>query len=528
MTLKIGDTQFSNIEPPEIPEKFKTGQLQSNTNAQNESAINFLANNGGANRLDNPNKEKTPADFLREIMAQQPVAVDDQNAAKVRLTMKLDKSPEMATREDYNLAFRRAVYNKAMDGLKLSDEEIKLADQALIDAGLYQTYYNLQGTLDNLKANQQKSENQMPISVGKENIEYARRAGQAILQYQNYKAQQNDLAIESGKTYVNEAIGGFVQPIVNAPVNIVNGLSEPFRAGERGLFGTSYIPQIPKMSVAERSEYWNKDGRMYANKGGEIAATIAFGGIFGGKAIATQTGRNLIGLESAYNLGAGIAGKDITQTDERGNIRQMEWTERGLRIAGGLFGARQTIKTEISTTNSLTNKAVDKLDDIFKNNSFKTQGEFVTPEGFRIKTQSNQFDDFEEIGNTFEMRAKKTLSGAAPEEYVVNALKTEFKASNYQFGKHTFKLDWAGMKHILQRHHPEFWNGSIKKMQSYFEAKIKIGELQEAVSEILKQNRELLIKRGSTGQYQIKGTYNGKEYTLGISNGRIGQLYSPQ
>ena len=50
--------------------------------------------------------QKTVNDFLNEVLRRQPVAVNDQNADKVRLTMKVGKPSQEATREDYNLAFR--------------------------------------------------------------------------------------------------------------------------------------------------------------------------------------------------------------------------------------------------------------------------------------------------------------------------------------------------------------------------------------------------------------------------------------
>jgi hypothetical protein len=153
------------------------------------------------------------------------------------------------------------------------------------------------------------------------------------------------------------------------------------------MFGTSYIPEIPRMEVAERSEYWNKDGRMLINKGAEIGATITFGGMAGSRMLATQPGRFLLGTEAAYNLGAGIGGKDITKTDENGDARQMPLLERGLRVTGGLFGARSVINAEIAAPNS----AVNKLDDIFKNNTPKPRTEAVTPNGFRVKVpQTNK------------------------------------------------------------------------------------------------------------------------------------------
>jgi len=48
-------------------------------------------------------------------------------------------------------------------------------------------------------------------------IEYAKRAGQAVLQYQQYQAKQTDAIQERNNNYATEALGGFVQPIVNAP-----------------------------------------------------------------------------------------------------------------------------------------------------------------------------------------------------------------------------------------------------------------------------------------------------------------------
>lgn len=413
MGLKI------NISPaPELNQSTEVSQsdssvksLPSNTDAQNEEAIQFLNNRTSATRIsasrDETKKELTTADFLREVLKQQPVAINDENAAKVQLTMKVSKSPQSATRDDYNLAFRRAVYEKAMDGLKLTDKEIKLADEALINAGLYKTYYNLQGNIENLKSNQEKSGSSMPISVGKENIEYARRAGQAVLQFREYESLTADAKAEYARRYATDALGGFVQVPINGGVNIVNGLSEPFRAGERLIFGTNYIPEVPRMTVAEQSEYWNKDGRMYANKGGEIAATIAFGGVAGSKMLASQTGRVLIGAESGYNAAAAYTGVDVTQIDENGNARQMEWLERGLRFTGGVFGARQTIKTEISTPNS----AVNKLNNIFKDPpTFKPQTEFVTNEGIIVKVNENTFEKPLQSADDLILEARKKIN----------------------------------------------------------------------------------------------------------------------
>lgn len=358
--------------------------------------------------------QKTVVDFYKKVLEEQPFDHESLSKKKVSVVLNAKKPAAQMTLADYDMAKDRAFFKEAGYAM-LTDEEIKMAVSAIKAHGSV----NHSGeTLDKLR----RIDNQpgwMFVTTDKASIEYAKRAAQAVLQFQNYKAGQLDAGIEKGRNYATDALGGFVQPIVNAPVNIVNGVSEPFRAAERISFGTKYIPEIPRMQIAERSEYWNKDGRMVINTGAEITSTILLGGAAGGKAIGTQAGRIFLGGESAYNIAAGTIGKDVTQTDGQGDARQMPWYERGLRVTGGIFGARQTINTEIAAPNSITNRAVDKLDDIFKNPpTIKPQSEFITPEGFRIKAAANpsELDGIEKAGNTFEMRAKKTLSGVAPEE----------------------------------------------------------------------------------------------------------------
>ncbi len=380
MTLKIGANQPSSITLISDKLRQKTDESAINSARQDQNAIENLNRRMAVKKPDTKGTNKTVGDFLGHVLTKQPLE-EKGKEKKVYLDVKYPKPPEQMTVKDYQTALTRAEYKQAGLGM-LTDDEIKTSEDALADQGLKVKYYGFD--LASLQNDQRSGK---PLFTTDYMIERAQRGGQAVLQYREYQSLSDDAKAEYARRYAPEAIGGFVQPIVNAPVNIANSLSEPFRAGERALFGTSYIPEIPRMQVAERSEYWNKDGRMLINKGAEIGATITFGGMAGSRALATQSGRFLLGTESAYNIGAGIGGKDITQTDANGNARQMPLLERGLRVTGGLFGARSVINAEIAAPNS----AVNKLDDIFKNNTPKPQAEMVTPNGFRVKVpQTNK------------------------------------------------------------------------------------------------------------------------------------------
>ena len=366
MSLKINPILFkpqSTIKSkPKIMPKVADKTKQTNQAIKN-LAIRF----GGEDETKPP--KKTVNDFYQKVLQEQPLNEKDRDN-KIKILINLSKN---ATLEDYRLATDKAILRKAGYSM-LNKDEVETA-RGLI--GLKDNF-NLKNLKDLDKANK------LVVTTNQYFVEKAKVAGQAVLQFREYESKALDAAIKHGKSYATDAMGGFVQPIVNAPINIFNGLSEPFRAGEKMIFGTQNIPVIPRMEVAERSEYWNKDNRMLANKGAEIGASIIFGGGAGAKALATKGGRALLGLEASYNFAAGTYGKDVTQTDANGNPRKMGSIERTLRITGGVFGARQVVKAEVTAPNSIVNN----LDDIFKPKAPQTEA--ITPEGFRVKVPNTE------------------------------------------------------------------------------------------------------------------------------------------
>ncbi len=123
------------------------------------------------------------------------------------------------------------------------------------------------------------------------------------------------------------------------------------------------------------------------------------------------------------------------------------------------------------------------------------------------------------LSGTSEVMPKKQLPYK-----VINELK-KFEGKDYRFGNQTFKLDKAGMKHILERHHPNYWDGSIKAKQSFLSRKMSINDITDAIGSVMKQNRDTVISKGSVGKFQISGQYKGQDYVVGFKNGRIGQFY---
>ncbi|MFI5674772.1 polymorphic toxin-type HINT domain-containing protein [Streptomyces cellulosae] len=101
----------------------------------------------------------------------------------------------------------------------------------------------------------------------------------------------------------------------------------------------------------------------------------------------------------------------------------------------------------------------------------------------------------------------------------------DWSSQRFQFGNQAFLLDKKGMEHILTRHHPKYWDGSVKKTQSFFDSSMSVDDVQGAIGQVMRQNRDTLVQRGSQGMYQIRGNVNGVNYVLGMNRGRVGQFY---
>ncbi|WP_375755335.1 hypothetical protein [Corallococcus exercitus] len=132
------------------------------------------------------------------------------------------------------------------------------------------------------------------------------------------------------------------------------------------------------------------------------------------------------------------------------------------------------------------------------------------------------------VGGLYVLSTAETGGGSglkvAPPERVVNDLK-DFSGKRFQAGSETFLLDKKGLQHILERHHPRYWNGTTKASQSFFGAKMGFEDVIRAIEAVLQQNRERMVGRGTRGMYQLRGTVDGVEYILGLNQGRVGQFY---
>ena len=81
------------------------------------------------------------------------------------------------------------------------------------------------------------------------------------------------------------------------------------------------------------------------------------------------------------------------------------------------------------------------------------------------------------------------------------------------------------MRHILTRHHPDYWDGTTRGTQTFFKRNMTIDEITEAIESVVAQNREELHRIGPRGTNRVRGIVNGVRYVLGVNKGRVGSFY---
>jgi hypothetical protein len=120
--------------------------------------------------------------------------------------------------------------------------------------------------------------------------------------------------------------------------------------------------------------------------------------------------------------------------------------------------------------------------------------------------------------------ARARFPKVADPKALENAL-SDFQSRKWFINGENVLLDKAGMTHILERHHPSFWDGSIKASQSFFGKKLTPSQIEAAIGEILKQNRARVAEIGANGIGSMTGTVDGVRYQLGLNRGRVGQFF---
>lgn len=329
----------------------------------------------------------------------------------------------------------------------VTDKEVKVFQQEYKNATGKD--FNLKSSLTQLRSN--TSDGKLIARVSQYDLAVAKTVGlETIVAERQTRSQISEKAYENGTKYVDDLMKGYIAARINAPINLINGATEPIRglAAMNGVDLSNTV--IPRLEVAKESEYWNKGSRIGDEElGATLGLAVAVGGAVDEKLLSNTVGKVVVGVESAYNIGTGLAGVDPTERTN-GQYREMGYLEQGLRIVGGGLGA-YSLSKNIGVDNLAKNQP-----NTSNTSTVGQEVEFVTPEGLKFKVNGDldpgikQAEDLNLLARSPEevARAKKLndLLGVSKKEEIANAGSID----RAEFRKKIHESEWSnhGDKHL--------------------------------------------------------------------------------
>ena len=147
------------------------------------------------------------------------------------------------------------------------------------------------------------------------------------------------------------------------------------------------------------------------------------------------------------------------------------------------------------------------------------QGNYATGAGYAgLAATGIVLSKIKLVGNLGAAGLKKI----AP-EVLSNSLKT-FSTRKYFVGDKILTLDKRGIKHILERHHPAFWNGTIKRTQTFFADHLSLEDVGNIAGEIIKQNRATILN-STESAIELAGKIGAQEVRMVLWNSRVVTLF---
>lgn len=112
----------------------------------------------------------------------------------------------------------------------------------------------------------------------------------------------------------------------------------------------------------------------------------------------------------------------------------------------------------------------------------------------------------------------------APAGDLPNALKG-YDSLDVTVGGSVYKTDKGDMTHILERHHPDYWNGTVKDKQTFFNENMTIDDVKDVIKQLLEENQDKVNQIGANGIGSFEAVVDGVTYHVGLNKGHVGQLY---
>ncbi|MDF8265165.1 hypothetical protein [Luteipulveratus flavus] len=117
--------------------------------------------------------------------------------------------------------------------------------------------------------------------------------------------------------------------------------------------------------------------------------------------------------------------------------------------------------------------------------------------------------------------ARKTVKARTT---ALDAVLKNWDGMHVTVGHDAIALTRERMHHFLARHHPQYWDGSVKKRQSFVDPETSLQEMERLIRATLFANRHIIATTGSDYR-KLKARVDGATWVMAIDNGYIRMFY---
>ena len=100
-----------------------------------------------------------------------------------------------------------------------------------------------------------------------------------------------------------------------------------------------------------------------------------------------------------------------------------------------------------------------------------------------------------------------------------------YKPAVFDVGPDRVLLPKERMDHILRRHHPDCWDGTVAGKQSFFDARMTGDDIADLVRQAINQNQNKIRAGGIEHDTSIEGVVKGYRYKGTVSRGQVAQFF---
>ncbi|MDE9367237.1 hypothetical protein PZ938_16580 [Luteipulveratus sp. YIM 133132] len=117
--------------------------------------------------------------------------------------------------------------------------------------------------------------------------------------------------------------------------------------------------------------------------------------------------------------------------------------------------------------------------------------------------------------------ARKTVRARTA---ALDALLKDWKGMHVTVGQDAIGVTRESMHHFLERHHPRYWDGSIKDRQSFLDPETSLEEMERLIRATLFANRHSIANTGSHYR-RLQARIDGATWVMAIDHGYVRMFY---